>query len=118
MSKFTAAIRAVRTGTLYPDYSQHVRFDAELTAPLTPNAYPVLHEYRIGATLQVIVRVEGENDAALLAAVSHAKQEIVEHLFGEFRADLYKLRRLINDGDREKAIKTLEQLTHAMFDPE
>jgi hypothetical protein len=99
-----------------PDYSEFVLFDAKMSDAVTGPMPAVMREYWLGATVRINALVQEDSGMALQAAMAHAKQELVEHLFGEFKPGLYKLRRLIEGGDRRGALELLENVMHDMYD--
>ncbi len=73
-------------------------------------------QYRIGVTLGaqcwVSEMVQLKNDDAIVMAVQRTKRQVIEAIFGEFRADFRSIERALYDSD----IETVRVMFHALED--
>ena len=77
-------------------------------------------QYRIGVTLGAQCWVSEmeqlKNDDALVMAVQRTKRQVVEAIFGEFRADFRSIERALYDGNIEEARVMFHALEDRMFE--
>ena len=131
VSQLVRAITAADTGNvkLIDDrkFSPLFRavFDAKATISSTydPNMYSA-KVYKIGVTLGSSVMVteldaiQDKSGTALTQAIDRTKRQIIEAVFGEFRADFMMIERALYDHDFQKARLLLVQLEDKMFSTE
>jgi hypothetical protein len=76
-------------------------------------------QYRIGVTLGsqcwVSEMDQLKNDDALVMAVQRTKRQVIEAIFGEFRADFRSIERALYDSDIETARVMFYDLEDKMF---
>ena len=77
-------------------------------------------QYKIGVTLGAQCWVSEmeqlKNDDALVMAVQRTKRQVIEAIFGEFRADLRSIERALYDSDIETARVMFHTLENRMFE--
>ena len=77
-------------------------------------------QYRIGVTLGAQCWVsemeQQSNDDALVMAIQRTKRQVVEAIFGEFRADFRSIERALYDSNIEEARMMLHALEDRMFE--
>jgi hypothetical protein len=77
-------------------------------------------QYRIGVTLGAqcwVSEVEKlKNDHALTDAINRTKRQVIEAIFGEFRADFRNIERALYDSDIETARVMFHALEDRMFE--
>ena len=75
--------------------------------------------YTVGLNIQTRVHITYEPNGLLgdtgHLMLKHAKESIVESIFGEFREDIIKIRLAIMANDGDKALELLTQLQYSMF---
>ena len=77
-------------------------------------------QYRIGVTLGAQCWVDElekiKNDDALVMAVQRTKRQVIEAIFGEFRADFRSIERALYDSNIEEARTMFHALEEKMFE--
>ena len=77
-------------------------------------------QYRIGVTLGaqcwVSEMAQLKNDDAIVMAVQRTKRQVIEAIFGEFRADFRNIERALYDSDIETARVMFHALEDRMFE--
>lgn len=77
-------------------------------------------QYRIGVTLGAQCWVDElqqlKNDDALPNAIERTKRQVIEAIFGEFRADFRSIERALYDGNIEEARVMFHALEDRMFE--
>jgi len=77
-------------------------------------------QYRIGVTLGAQCWVSEmeqlKNDDSLVMAVERTKRQVIEAIFGEFRADFRSIERALYDSDIETARVMFHALEDKMFE--
>ena len=77
-------------------------------------------QYKIGVTLGAQCWVSEmeqlKNDDALVMAVQRTKRQVIEAIFGEFRADFRSIERALYDSDIETARVMFHTLENRMFE--
>ena len=77
-------------------------------------------QYRIGVTIGsqcwVSEMEQLQNDNALVMAVERTKRQVIEAIFGEFRADFRNIERALYDSDIETARVMFHALEDRMFE--
>jgi hypothetical protein len=77
-------------------------------------------QYRIGVTLGAQCWVDEmeqfKNDDALVMAIQRTKRQVVEAIFGEFRADFRSIERALYDSNIEEARVMFHALEDRMFE--
>jgi hypothetical protein len=77
-------------------------------------------QYRIGVTLGSECWVDEleqlKSDNALTEAINRTKRQVIEAIFGEFRADFRSIERALYDSDIETARVMFHALEYRMFE--
>ncbi len=77
-------------------------------------------QYKIGVTLGAQCWVDEmdqiKNDDALVMAIQRTKRQVVEAIFGEFRADFRSIERALYDSNIEEARVMFHALEDRMFE--
>ena len=120
MSKVVNAIMAIKEDRrrlkqtkLFKDVFT-VREDIQTLNPGTDIQYRI--SVTIGSQCWVSEFEQLKNDNALVMAVQRTKRQVIEAIFGEFRADFRSIERALYDNDIETARVMFHALEDRMFE--